>query len=77
MEVIKALKAEQKVLEKKLQAIQVALKAAFDAFHKEQRRGVSASKHGKKAGAKRKAPKVGLKRPTRKSVGRASIRRAA
>jgi hypothetical protein len=77
MEIIKALKAEQKVLEKKLQAIQVSLKAAFDAFHKEQRRGVSATKHGKRARSKRRGPKVSRKRPTRKAVGRVSTRRAA
>jgi hypothetical protein len=79
MEIIKTLKAEQKVLEKKLHAIQKTLKAAFDAFHKAEakaKRG-SATKRRKKAPAKRTSHKIGLKKSTRKPTGHLPVRRAA
>jgi predicted RNA-binding protein with RPS1 domain len=53
VEIIRALKAEQKVLEKKLKAIQVTLKTTFDKFYQEQPKKVSAKKASKKAAKKK------------------------
>jgi hypothetical protein len=81
MEIIKALKSEQKVLEKKLRAIQVSLKAAFDSFHKEATKKGSATIRAKKVAHKKKGRKIrksgAPKKTSSRSPGRAPVRRAA
>jgi hypothetical protein len=81
MEILKALKAEQKVLEKKIRAIQLSLKAAFESFHKETTKKASARIPAKKVAHERRGRRVRktgtLKKTSSKSGGRAPARRAA
>jgi hypothetical protein len=80
VEIIRALKAEQKVLEKKLRAIQVALKTTFDKFYQEQPKKAPAKKASKKA-VKKKGYEIKktakMKKASRKSTRHAPARRAA
>jgi hypothetical protein len=80
MEIIRALKEEQKVLEKKLRAIQVTLKTTFDRFYQEQPKKASVKKPLKNSARKKgyeikKTAK--MKKTSRKSARQASGRRAA
>ena len=57
MEIMKTLKAEEKVLEKRFKAIQIALKAMFDEFRKQQKKHSSPKKKSLTMASRRKAGK--------------------
>jgi len=81
MEILKTLKAEEKVLEKRLRAIRVSLQTAFNKFRKEEAKRISSKKRAKPAGSKRKVrrpAKAHVAKPrSGRTTRRAAVRAAA
>jgi hypothetical protein len=72
MEIMKALKAEEKALEKRFRAIQIALKAMFDEFRKQQKKRSSAKKKTLKVASRRRSGKNQRARSAEKKTRRLS-----
>jgi hypothetical protein len=77
MEIIKALKAEQKVLQKKLRAIQVSLKTALEKFHKEEAKKISAMNNERKGANKKSRHKIRKTASLKPSPRRAPVKSVA
>ncbi len=77
MDIIKTLKAEEKILEKKLRAIRVSLQAAFNKFRKEEGKRISSKKRAKPSGLKRKVRRGAKAHVSKGKAGRTTRRAAA